>query len=571
MQVFRNLKTALKITGLVTLMAVFLAIVGYTGSYSANNIATQMKDVYQNHLLPIKWLNAARADTRAVEGMTLELFLTQDKNKQQQLLQEAGERAAEVNILLSDYSKKKLDPYEQERLSKMMDFVEKYRVERSKAVDMALAGKQQEAYTYFANNAAKHLSEANALINDLADYNANVADEENVKSDELASFTNKLILGITLVAVALALGIGWLIAKMIANPLVQLLGAVHEVAQGNLAIKKIDVVSNDEVGQLAAEFNTMTDNLRSLVKHVAQTAEQVAASSEELTAGAEQSAQATTQVAATITEVAAGATKQAAAVDSTASVVEQMSAGIQQVAANANAVSGMADKTTSAANQGDKAIDAAMNQMKSIEKSVSSSAQVVTKLGERSKEIGQIVDAISGIAGQTNLLALNAAIEAARAGEQGRGFAVVAEEVRKLAEQSQEAAKQIASLISEIQTETDSAVVAMNDGTREVKVGSEVVNTAGQAFKEIVSLIGEVSSQIREISAAIQQMASGSQQIVASVRDIDRVSKEAAGQTQTVSAATEEQSASMEEIAASSQALAKMAEELQNDVGRFRV
>jgi len=209
--------------------------------------------------------------------------------------------------------------------------------------------------------------------------------------------------------------------------------------------------------------------------------------------------------------------------------------------------------------------------MVSIEQSVSSSAEVVTKLGERSKEIGQIVVTISGIAGQTNLLALNAAIEAARAGEQGRGFAVVAEEVRKLAEQSQEAAKQIANLISEIQSETDNAVVAMNEGAREVKVGADVVNNAGKAFKEIVSLISEVSTQIREISAAIQQMASGSQQIVAAVRDIDRISKDAAGQTQTVSAATEEQSASMEEIAAASQALAKMAEDLQSAVRKFRV
>ncbi len=212
-----------------------------------------------------------------------------------------------------------------------------------------------------------------------------------------------------------------------------------------------------------------------------------------------------------------------------------------------------------------------MSQMASIEKTVSSSAQVVTKLGERSKEIGQIVDTISGIAGQTNLLALNAAIEAARAGEQGRGFAVVAEEVRKLAEQSQEAAKEIAILISEIQSETDKAVVAMSDGTREVKVGAEVVNSAGQSFKEIVLLVNEESAQIKEISAAIQQMAAGSQQIVASAHDIDRISKDAAAQTQTVSAATEEQSASMEEIAASSQALAKMAEELQTAVRKFTI
>lgn len=571
MQAFRNLKTASKIISLVVLMSAFLGVVGYVGYYSANKVADNMDDMYKNRLLPIKWLNETRSQTRSVEGVTLDLFLTKDKATEQKDMQEIKSRVAEVERLLDNYSKTKLDSYEQERLPEVIEGLKALRAERAKAIELSLAGRQQEGYLYYIQNAGSYLDKVNKTLDELADYNTKAAEKQKANSEDLVSFINKLSLGITLFAVVLALGIGWVIAKMIANPLVLLVNTVREVAQGNLAVKKVNADSKDEVGQLATEFNTMTDNLRNLVKHVSQTAEQVAASSEELTASAEQSAQATTQVAATITEVASGATRQATAVDSTASVVEQMSAGIQQVAANANAVSGVADKTTSAANQGDKAVDVAINQMKSIEKSVSSSAQVVMKLGERSKEIGQIVDAISGIAGQTNLLALNAAIEAARAGEQGRGFAVVAEEVRKLAEQSQEAAKQIASLISEIQAETDSAVVAMNDGSREVKVGSEVVNTAGQAFKEIVSLIGEVSSQIREISAAIQQMASGSQQIVASVRDIDRISKEAAGQTQTVSAATEEQSASMEEIAASSQALAKMAEELQGAVRKFKV
>ena len=206
-----------------------------------------------------------------------------------------------------------------------------------------------------------------------------------------------------------------------------------------------------------------------------------------------------------------------------------------------------------------------------IEQTVNNSAQVVAKLGERSKEIGQIVDTISGIAGQTNLLALNAAIEAARAGEQGRGFAVVAEEVRKLAEQSQDAAKKIATLISEIQGDTDKAVLAMSEGTREVKIGTEVVTAAGYAFEEIEVMVTEVSNQVKEISAAVQQMASSSQQIVSSVKEIDELSKNAAGEAQTVSAATEEQSASMEEIASSSQSLAKMAQDLQEAVSKFRV
>lgn len=429
----------------------------------------------------------------------------------------------------------------------------------------------QEKVTQYMQEAGRPYKSAMKYSDELVQSVKAFVQAEQKEQSEKAKHAQLLLLIINIVVAVVAIGIELAVSQNISKPIRKMTGAANELARGNLLQEDIMLNSSDEIGQLASAFNAMKDNLRGLIKQVLVTTEQVAASAEELTASSEQSAQATVQVAETIGDVAQGAENQARAVETTASVVEQLSAGIQQVAANANAASGMADKTTSAADQGDQAVDAAMNQMISIEKSVSSSAQVVTKLGERSKEIGQIVETISGIAGQTNLLALNAAIEAARAGEQGRGFAVVAEEVRKLAEQSQEAAKQISGLISEIQTETDGAVIAMNDGAREVKIGAEVVNSAGQAFKEIVALIGSVSFQIKEITAAIQQMASGSQQIVASVRSIERISKDAAGQTQTVSAATEEQSASMEEIAASSQALARMAEQLQAAVSRFKV
>jgi methyl-accepting chemotaxis protein len=360
-------------------------------------------------------------------------------------------------------------------------------------------------------------------------------------------------------------------ARRIARPIQVLEAAATRIASGNISLNKLGIISNDEIGRLAQSFEKMTSNLHGLIQKIARATDQVAASSEELTASAEQSAQAANQIASVIGEVAFGAERQSQAVDETTSIVRQMSAGVQQISASANAVTGTSAQSAIAAQAGSTAIEKAITQMSNIAETVIRSAQVVTKLGERSKEIGQIVDTISGIAGQTNLLALNAAIEAARAGEQGRGFAVVAEEVRKLAEQSQYATKQIANLVAEIRQDTDSAVMAMDEGTKEVQVGTEVVNNAGQTFKEIFVLFKDVSMQINGISAAIEQMASGSQQIVVSVHEIDTISKDAASQAQAVSAATEEQSATMEEIAASSQALAKMAEELTQAVSEFKV
>lgn len=380
------------------------------------------------------------------------------------------------------------------------------------------------------------------------------------------------ISGVTIIIVLIltALAVTFMTRKMV-GPLRVMATYLKEVAAGDFSERSNRYTSNDEIGQLADSIVEMRTNLANLIKQVKRVTEHVAAASEELTASADQSAQAANQVAQAITEVANGAEKQLQAVNETAATVTQMYASIQQVAVNASAVSNTADKSTEAARAGSQAVEQAVSQMQHIEEAVVHSAEVVAKLGERSKEIGQIVDTISGIAGQTNLLALNAAIEAARAGEQGRGFAVVADEVRKLAEQSEEAAKQIAVLIAEIQKDTDSAVLAMNVGTKEVRTGAEVVTNAGQAFREIIDSIGDVSSQIREVSTAVQQMAGGSQQVVVSVNQIDAISKQTADQSQTVSAATEEQSATMQEIAASSQALAKMAEELMLAVSKFRI
>ncbi|MCE5286344.1 MAG: methyl-accepting chemotaxis protein [Pelosinus sp.] len=393
------------------------------------------------------------------------------------------------------------------------------------------------------------------------------------QADYDANLKRNICISVLLILLSLGVAVGMAIyiSKKITNPIVKVAGSVQQIADGNLGGENITVDSHDEIGLLAQVFNQMKENLRTLVTQVAGATQQVTVSSEELTATSEKTAMAASHVAEASLEIASGSESQVKSVNEVLAVIERMSASIQQIAATANQVTGTSNESAAASQNGGKAIVTAIAQMSSIESSVVASADVVSKLGERSKEIGHIVETISGIAGQTNLLALNAAIEAARAGEQGRGFAVVAEEVRKLAEQSEAAAKEIAALIMTIQTDTEHAVQSMVNGTRETKLGMEVVNTAGTAFEEISRRINQVSGQIAEISASISDMATSSQKVVESVRDIEKNTREIANEIQTVSAETEEQSAAMQQVAASSESLSKAAQGMQGSVSKFRL
>jgi methyl-accepting chemotaxis protein len=341
--------------------------------------------------------------------------------------------------------------------------------------------------------------------------------------------------------------------------------------QGDFRERQAQVFSQDEIGQLAEGFRKMRSTLGALVIKVQSQADQVAAASEELTAGAHQSADAANQVAGSITEIARGTEKQAVSATQISAVVEQMTGSTELISVTVRELSEIAKNTSVEADQGRQAVEQAVDQMKQISEGSAAVQTAITELAQGSREIREIVDLISSIAGQTNLLALNAAIEAARAGEQGRGFAVVAEEVRKLAEESNQAAQQIGALIQKNHTNMNQAVAATQAGAEGVQAGMVAVNSAGEMFKKIVGSIIQLSEQIREISESINQMAMGSRTLLSSIHEIDIVSKENASETQSVSAATEEQSASMQEIASSSQSLAKLANDLQEAIAKFRV
>lgn len=362
----------------------------------------------------------------------------------------------------------------------------------------------------------------------------------------------------------------YFLTRIISRPIPVIVEGMTKAESGDLTAR-LEISSQDEFACLGDKFNSMIENIGRLISRIVSVSDQVASSADQLNDGAGESSKTTEQIAATIHMVASGTEDQAKSVEQTSTVIGEMSKGIQEVAGHAQTVLSISQNASSTASNGTKAVQKAVSQMQSINRSVNSTAHSVRSLGEKSKRIGFIVDVITGIAKQTNLLALNAAIEAARAGEQGRGFAVVAEEVRKLAEQSAGAAKEIAGLIVEIRGETEKAVDTMETGIQEVVNGTLVVNEAGEAFDEIVRSINYVTERVQEVSVASEQMAAGAQQAVAAMQNIASISEETAASAEQVAAAAEEQTASIQEVAASATILANLSEDLKQMVRNFRV
>jgi methyl-accepting chemotaxis protein len=314
----------------------------------------------------------------------------------------------------------------------------------------------------------------------------------------------------------LLLGVyGAALIRTVSRSLKRVIQMVQDVAEGEGDLtKRLQVESRDELGELAKWFNTFVDKLHGVISEVARSAEQVASASEEISATANQSAD--------------SARVQSDQTHQVATAMQEMSATVLQVSENSHKAADSADKAARAARQGGQVVEETLNTMRSIADSSKKAAARITELGKSSGQIGKIVAVIDDIADQTNLLALNAAIEAARAGEQGRGFAVVADEVRKLAERTTKATKEIAAMIESIQTETKHAVQAMELGSRDVQVGVEKTTASGAALEEIIQTAEGVGNMISQIATAAGQQSTATEEINTNVAQISNLTQQAA-------------------------------------------
>ena len=394
-----------------------------------------------------------------------------------------------------------------------------------------------------------------------------------VDKSEINDMTFPILYQTVLVIVVSLLVSGFFIFILINSfikPLNKLKESAIKMNEGNLT-EKVDILREDEIGQVALAFKNMAENLHNIIKDVNEKSEHVAASSEQLLASSDQTASASEYVAGALEEVASKAEMQKDNLTKNTNALKDIENHINKVAESAKIVSTLTNETVIQAQEGENTVNNTLSQMNEIYHSVESSNQQILSLQERSQEIESIVETISGIANQTNLLALNAAIEAARAGEHGKGFAVVATEVGKLAKQSEQSAQEIGDIITNILMNTKTTVEGMGAVTKSVQNGILASKQTTEAFNGIIQRVKTISPQMTEVANLSNQIAEQVQAVSVSANELLTISSENAAYSEEMASSAEEQLAAMQEIKAAASSLSDVAVELQEKINTFTI
>ena len=572
------MSVAKKIVLSIGFLVVMFGAYGFYANHSGSTLNENTVSVFKwAHVLNVgSQVQALSADGREYELMRI---MASDASERSQAEGLMSQLTPKLNKAYEEYEQAIQEaPFPNEsdrsqklaRLNKLKEERKAYADVRQRATTLMDAGDHEGAVTLALTEQSDVYKRMSDILEEDKADSVRLARAEMAYSEDVFSGVKTTTLIALIIVVVLSVITLVLLLRSIKNSVDTILEGARHIAAGDLR-SKIMLDGDDEFAHIAHQFNTMVESMQKMIRKIKATATDVAGSSEELTANANQSAQVTQNVAQSITEVAEAAEKQMSIVTKSSATIDDFQHGLEEVITNQRHAREQTQATAQKATEGNSFVQSTVEQMNSIAQTVQQTGEIVGKLGERSKEIGNIVEIISNISGQTNLLALNAAIEAARAGEHGRGFAVVAEEVRKLAEESQNASQKISELIQSIQAETSQAVASMEEGRREAEKGKENVTATGESFSEILSMIGDVKKASLAVSERVLQLREDMSTIVDGMSEVDTSAKGIGSESQNVSAATEEQAAGMEEIASSSRSLANMANDLQTETDKFKV
>ncbi len=575
-----NMRVAYKLLLLNVIALIGMIVIGMVGYFAVMQAQHDLDIISQTYLKGIFEIGRCRHAVRYAQVQAVLAPLTVDPALYQSRLDKYNNAVKELDESLKLYEEiVKDDPQARAQVDAAEREWQKFKAGAEKMFQMkspigdttAIAAHRNASLEFYQNEVMPYAVSCGDAILVIQQKAYEDSDKTIEASNEgIASSVRNLFIalgGTFVLLIVMSISI----TKAVTGPLSNMVQALHLLKNGDFRrTDLLDADRADEFGTMALAVREMRQTISKVVHKTSDAASQFAASSQELTASAHQSSQASEQVAQSVTSSAGAVVEQQSLINDAMEAIKTALGSIDTLTKTSDLVASMVAKAMDEANAGTEAVEASVNQIISVEKIVNDSALTVDKLGKRSQEIGQIVESISGIAEQTNLLALNAAIEAARAGEHGRGFAVVSEEVRKLAEESQEASQKIATLIGEIQSETTSAVDSMQKGNAAVRAGTESVERLRSTFDSIKDASAKVENEAKNMVRELKAVENYTYKIQdCNDKTLEKglaVSKE----MESVSAAAEQQSASSEEISSAADELARLAQDLQNSLQMFQ-
>ena len=577
-----NMKVAYKLLVLNVVACIGLIVVGIMGYNAVQTAKEDMEVMYNRYLHSVYYVGRMRYNARYAQVQATLGPLSADPELFRSRNEKFNTAVKECEEAMADYGKNIADdPQLVAQLESLKKDWELFKAGGSKLMSMrppenaatdrmAMADHRNAAMALYEKECMPYAVKVSADTGDIQQGVLERSDEMMKKSEDAVGTMIMMLIGVVAAVGVVMIIVSLVVTKGVTTPLDNMINILDNLRKGDFRESPLNTERGDEFGFMAIALRDMRSTISKLLNQTANSAEQLAASSEELTASAHQSAQASEQVAQSVTNSASAVVEQQQQLGEAMESIDRAVVAIDNLNKTTQSVSKHVATSNDEATAGTQAVEDAVNQIISVEKIVNDSALTVDKLGERSKEIGQIVEAISGIAEQTNLLALNAAIEAARAGEHGRGFAVVSEEVRKLAEESQEAAQKIAQLIGDIQNDTTTAVDSMQKGNAAVRRGTESVEKLRDTFKLIQDASDNVVKEVDVMVGELDVVSKATDTIRDKTNIISEKSAGVSTEMESVSAASEEQSASAEEIASASDELSKLAQGLQNSLQVFQ-
>jgi len=606
-----NLKLKTKLIGGFVIIAMITLITGIINYKALDKTSLDLENIGKNRIVDLQALAKLNESRMAIRSQTLEVYefenLDNAQSKYQSILERRKKRWEIVDKSWETFNSIPRQSEKGKKLLKEATVLYKSWREMYVKIDRIIEQLSQTNNLEQKKNLYKEYreiiekmkpisDEMGKVFNDMTENNINNTNNIVKTSIDSAIEAKRMTIIIVIIAFVIAIALGFTITKSIMTPILQIVDKMKLVAAGDLSVK-CNIKSNDEIGDLVKSINNTIQRLAELIQNVKQTAQTVmvtsdkvaltvkniATSSEEAAASVEetsttieefsktteqikqnmesqaaavsQTTASTNQMASTVKNVSVSINEVKNSINQTSAAIEEMMKNIHNITNNVNIVDEKAKESGIAALNGREAVKQSNDGIVLVKKNMEALVNVIGDLGKRADTIGTIIETIDEISEQTNLLALNAAIEAARAGEHGKGFAVVADEVRKLAERSSKATKEITTIIKGIQDETERAVKSTNDGAKLAETGVQLSAKVALALDNITAKVEEMSSLIKQVTIAMNEQNEASSQIVIQMEKVN-------GLTNEVSNASDQQSIGIQEIVKAMENVRNLAEQI---------